>query len=226
MPEEIVDQRLPYRVGFPYPLPVLPLYTEAAETAHDLRQLQANIRGILNEHRVRPYFEATPLKFQYRYVQEPLSTSDVRQTAFIECIYEGPHTAHRWVAAATKIRHYLLNEHTPRIKCRLELIDLVYEESRRQFPVYPDKLISIQWEKEGLRQRVINRIQGRQWKAVNLYFVTRKRFDGPRDGRPTVVIEAQDVREDVWWDVLLPEIRAFLPKSVGLELRRWREPWY
>ncbi|KAL1969846.1 hypothetical protein VTN77DRAFT_7355 [Rasamsonia byssochlamydoides] len=223
MAEETIDQRLPYRVGFPNPLPVLPLFTAPGEVDDD-RALQNAVRNILQEHGIRPYFTSTPLHFQYRYVQEPLLKSNVRQTALIECVYESPRAKPRWVEAATKIRRFLLN-YSPPIQCRLELIDRVYEESRRMSPVFPTKHIAVMWQ-DGFRQRIIDKIQGRQWKKVELVHLTRIKYDGGRDGKTTIVIEATDVRENIWWDELLPEIRRMLPKGVELELRRWQQPWH
>jgi hypothetical protein len=227
--EETIDQRLPYRVGFSYPLLPLPLYTTTAEPAHDDRPLQDTVLQILKEYEIKSYYIRCPLSFKYRHIEEEFMKRDLQPTALVECIYEGPKSAERWVAAARRIRHYLLHKHDPPITCKLELVDLVFEDSRKVVPIPPSDQISRRWN-SGLRQRVLATIQGRQWKRVDIFYLTRQLYVDDGDNKELqelmVIIEASDVKEPAWWDEVLPQIRSFLPPGVGVELRRWREWWY
>lgn len=207
--EEILDEidaRVDHRMGWPKPLPVLPLnlitiYDEA-KYIPNLGEVREAIRNILDTQRIA-WYDRFYLAYHHPFGTRP-TESDI--TYIIQCRKENI----PWIHALKEVRKYLSGRN---IHYRVEFIDFEAANPRR-FNILPGDPIVNLWSSY-YKAKIINTIKDTAWQAVNVFHCGHgtKREHCPI----TVIISAWDAQQDVWWERLLPAIRAFWPMAVQLQ---------
>ncbi|EEP81324.1 predicted protein [Uncinocarpus reesii 1704] len=187
-----IDTRLPYRKGWPKPLPILPLSSKAVSPRElpDLLPNKEEIKGFLKLHGVEFQFWSRCRRFNDG--QHP-DHEDI--TLVIHCTGLENFS----VAALEELR---LQFHNRGWRYRVEFID----DDQANAPLHcicPDDPIVQEWE-EIHEQRVLRMIADLEWQTVNVFRCGTAVEEG--ECPITVIISAWDAASDVWWDHILPSI--------------------
>ncbi|PGH16505.1 hypothetical protein AJ80_05190 [Polytolypa hystricis UAMH7299] len=196
-----IDNRLPYRKGWPKPLPILPLGYEHL-SSREVRELFPNkeeIEGFLKRHGVVFQFWFPCNRFNDWQRPDPENI-----TLLIHC--KGLENLS--VAALEEIRDSFQNSGWWH---QVEFVD--YDQVNAPLRcISPDDPIVREWE-ETQKERVLRMIDDLEWQTVDVFHCGTAI---EKDECPvTVIISAWDATSDVWWEHVLPHIRA----ECGLEVR-------
>lgn len=207
--EEIIDEidcRQRYRLGWPRPLPVLPLVLtvveDEASIVPNVDEVKQYVINVLEVQRVtwdgRVYFA-----YHHRYDCPP-------EVDDISLIIPSTQEASSWVNSLKEIRKYFSSKG---IQYRIEFINFEAIDPQSMHTVLPDNPIVDLWT-GFYRPKVLAAIQDKQWQSVN---VVHCGFSLSRDECPvTVMIHAWDAEEDTWWNSTIPTLNSICPFKIRL----------
>jgi hypothetical protein len=208
--EKEIDSRLPYRIGYPK-LPVLPVETTVLRESPDtffpnFSYRWRDIQDILAKWSI----PQSGVFFAYREnCRKDVADSERHPTLVIVSTYE--HNCQGdWVKAVSEISAYLLQFG---INQTIELVDeRVYYESFYTSPILSTdcKLID-GWN--SILSEFLTTIEHRDWVAIDALY---REFPS-RGMQPTVIVNARDANDNIWWDQTLPRLHGLLQEN-GLEL--------
>ena len=205
--EEIIDEidvRLGYRMGWPKPLPVLPVkqvpVVGESEYVDKFASVSRGIQAILDAERI----DGSPrLVFRYSYEDKAPSEEDV--TILIDCKV-GPIS---WLNPLKEVRKLLSRNE---LDFRIEFFDSSTP-CRFNHAISPTDPVVSEWRSLH-RARVLWVIEEANWQTVNVF--RRGNSHEPSECPVTLLITAFDTHEDYWWERLLPNIEKFWRYKVEL----------
>lgn len=199
--ENEADYRFPGRLGWPKPLPVLPLRTTLVD-----REIPAAVR-----HKIQAILDAESISvgttspfLAYRHYHDNPPTDD-NLTVVIDCRRDRRSTK-SWLFALTEIRKALNG-----LDFTIEMLDFTFL-SENIFPVLSSHPVVPLWESQ-YRQQVLAIIDRQDWQTLN---VVRRGNDTPEECPVTMLITARDANDEKWWHELIPQIRVIWPYRVCL----------
>jgi hypothetical protein len=205
--QEIIDEldvRLPYRMGWPKPLPVLPVRQTPilgeTEYAAKFSSVARGFQAILDAERIHG---SPRLVFRHSYEEKVPSEEDV--TILVDCKVG----AISWLNPLKEARK-LLARHE--IHFRVEFLDSDIP-SRFNHAISPNDPIASEWKLHN-RARVLSVVEEADWQTVNVF--RRGNSHEPSECPLTLLITAYDTHEDYWWDHLMPNIEKFWRHKVEL----------
>src|SRR5436190_4378165 len=204
---EEMDVRLDYRIGWPKPLPVLPLQLTAVNDESKFlpnsEAVRTYIRDVLDAQRIDRAAYHFVLAYRHRFEVPPTDDKDL--TIVIPCRrLEGS-----WLHALKDIRKYLSQK---TIHYRIEFID--FEAANpRILNILPNHPILKLWD-DHHRAKVHSIIEGTCWQSLNLFHcgLAETREECP----VTIIISAWDADNDFWWDKIIPDIKSACTLNVWL----------
>lgn len=200
-----IDERVPYRLGWPLPLHMPPVRTISTQDDNkhipDFDSVKQEIRTILDSSRVTLHYDPF-IGFRSSKGQEP-TEDDL--TVVIPCEKEES----PWMRPLMEIRKALKIKD---INCRIEMFDFNLA-NRISHTVLPtDPIVSL-WA-NSLRSKVLPIIRDSDWQSVN---VLRRGISANRVDCPiTLVITARDSQDHQLWRMLIQRISSVC--SICIEL--------
>jgi hypothetical protein len=198
---EGIDSRLPYRIGYPK-LPVLPVETaflsqSSGACIPDLPSCWRKIDDVLAKYHI----PQRGLFFAYR-LNRGVHSADCDPTLVIVSTYRHSNRL-SWVDAVCEICADL---HLSGIKQAIELIDeQVFYSSLSTSAIQSTETKLIKgWEE--VLPNFLAAIKERNWITVDVLY---REFPS-RVMQPTVIINAQDANDDIWWGQTLPALFKLL----------------
>jgi len=206
-----VDSRLSYRIGSPYPLPVLPVETERVakntEAFQSYQEHHDSILSILDQEDVAVI--ATGLVHRMHTGDAP--SNDNATVIILSDAKKGSDVPVKWERAVCKIREFLLHKG---INIRVEIIDYQAYVGAIASPILHEHTDVIKgWGKA--TEKVFETIKNKKWLSVDILHCGLR---DPVGHSPTVVISAQDADDEDWWTNIIPIVRSKAP-GFDVELR-------
>ncbi|KAK2803940.1 hypothetical protein FQN51_002827 [Onygenales sp. PD_10] len=209
-----IDYRLDYRIGWPKPLPVLPLVLSSIPDESliisDLTEARRNIATILQAHDILwdgHFFFA----HHHKHGTAP-GMEDVSLVIPSSSSQPGTTASSSWVHAVKEIRKYLASKD---VQCRIEIIDFEMT-NPTIFPIDSENPAVDLWQSV-YREKVLDAIQDTLWQSVNVFHCgfgsSRSRTGCPL----TIIIHAWDADDDIWWTTIIPRLTSMCPFQVRLQ---------
>jgi hypothetical protein len=209
--EDVIDSRLPYRVGCPT-LPVMPVKTLRSQAVTMFGPVpgyrESDIKSILDRHEI-------PLRkifFAYR-VTCGMDTDTGGEYLVILSTYKDG-CQDRWVRAVSDIRTSLLKNE---LNWSIELVDHdVYYQPLRASPVpSTDQDLIEGWEKIRPEFEETLENHGHDWVSIDVLY----RDFPSRENQPTAIISARDADGEAWWDETIPVLKHVLQTNgLGIDI--------
>ncbi|PGH08475.1 hypothetical protein AJ79_05964 [Helicocarpus griseus UAMH5409] len=191
---EEIDYRLNHRIGWPKPLPVLPLLVKRIYDEEvgleDVAAIRTQINTILRTQRIlidgRIFFA-----YLYKYGSKPASKD-------ISLIIPSPQQAQPWIYALKEIAKLFLGKG---ISYRIEFIDFSKTEAFT-FTILPDN------------PYLLAAVSRKNWQSVN---VLHRGSGTTREECPiTVINHAWDAEDDGWWNSIVFTLQSSCPYEIAL----------
>ena len=200
-----IDCRVSSRIGWPRPLPVLPLaitsVSDESSLVLNIDEVRQHVTNVLKTQRVRwdGYFY---FAYHHRYDRPP-------EVDDISLIIPSPQAAFAWVNALKEIRKYFA---TKGIHYRIEFINFKALDPSVH-TILPNHPVVDLWN-TFYRDKVLTAIRGKQWQSVSVFHYG---FAVSREDCPvTVMIRAWDAEEDAWWNSIIPTLKSTCPFKIRL----------
>ncbi|KAK2811375.1 hypothetical protein FQN50_002253 [Emmonsiellopsis sp. PD_5] len=218
--EDEIDSRLPYRIGWPKPLPVLPLILssipdESMIISSDITEVRRNIATILQTQHVLwdgHFFFAHHHKYGTAPGMEnisliiPSSSSQLPATAAAT-------SSSSWVHAVREVRKDLASKD---VACRIEIIDFTMTEPNILTVESENPAVDL-WQAV-YREKVLDAIQDTLWQSVNVFHCGFASSSSSRTDCPlTIIIHAWDADDDTWGTTIIPRLTSMCPFKVRLQ---------
>lgn len=206
--EEILDEiddSVPYRMGWPRPLPVAPVKTvpilDEGRYVSDFGEVKKKIWTILDAARVPCMF--SPF-LAFRSIESCEPTEDD-----ITIVIESSKTQSHWGRPLMEIRKFLSKRG---LDFSIEIIDSNLAH-RGSLTVLPSDPIVSSWE-EDFRPRVLSNVWPTNWQSINV--LHRGTSDDRADCPITLVISAWDSHNVDMWQSVMSQISTFWEHEIEL----------
>lgn len=203
-----IDDRLPYRQGWPL-LPVLPVVTSHNNVPKALSPSSEHIaefRKILKKAKVEV--------FGFEVVQRSNPGKPIDKFTLTLCIRSNVSNNDTWPDAISALRSYIQSND---IILAIEIIDHRIFHGLYTLPILDtDKGVTgvVKRKRHGII-RILND-SGESWTSLECYY---RGFGNMREYcKPTVLIGVPHPQRKVWWDTVLPKIKAKIGGKLEVEL--------